>query len=256
VPDPAINEVRYLIAEAIDAVAAPAVRDRVIARALKLAQYDEVPDHGREIRVFIRDHLAAALAEVLEPDVAEGVVESLHPLMERTSGAEMTGLNQMPDLSAPLPTPQVVGSTLREPAGPKLRLATPRAKTEGTLRCVVLFSADEDKAYRIEVALGGGAPTVHAKNSLAMLDALRDHGADGAVVVVDCVEASVEPWALIALGGQIAPEARLLFWGPCPDFELELAHLDGRRWRTVCADVSAEQVGKICCALVRGPAPA
>jgi hypothetical protein len=255
VATPAIHEVRYLIAEAIDAVAAPVVRERVIERALDLAKLDQVPDHGREIRVFIREHLAHALAESLEADVAEGVIESLHPLMERTSGAEMTGLNQMPDFSAPLPTPQLVGSTLREPESPKLKLATPRRRTEGTLRCVVLFSANAGKREQIERALGDGAPTVHAKNSLAMLDALRDHGADGAVVVIDCVERSVEPWALVALGGQIAPATRLLFWGASADFALELAHLDGRRWRTVCKDASPEQIAKICCALVRGPAP-
>jgi len=258
VSQPSLNEVHYLIAEAIDAVATPEVRDRVITRSLELSNSDEVPDQGREVRVFIREYLAAALAESFEADTVEGIVDTLSPLMERTTGAEMTGLNRMPELGPPAatpPFPAVIQSTLRVPEGPKLRLASPPQPPEGTLRTVVLFSAVASKAAEIEASLGDGAPVLHASNSLAMLDALRDHGADGAVVVVDCVEPSVEPWALIALGGQIAPEARMLFWGPLPDLELELAHLDGRRWRTVGPEVSAAQIARICCALVRGPTP-
>lgn len=249
-----VNEVRHLIAEAIDAVAAPVVRERVIERALDLAGADEVPDQGRHIRVFIREHLAAALAEAMEREAAESVVHSLSPLMERTSGAEMTGLHHTIDLG-PLPVSQLVEPTVRVPEAPKLRLAAPRASEGGTLSVLVLFSSDDEKPKRIAAALDDGAPTCRAPNSLAMLDALRDHGDEGAVVVVDCVDVAVEPWALIALGGQIGPGARLLFWGPAPDFELELSHLDGRRWRTASAAVTPEQIARICCALVRAPAP-
>lgn len=253
------NEVHYLIAEAIDAVATPEVRDRVIARALELANSDTVPDEGREVRVFIREYLASALEESLQKSMAQGVIDTLSPLMERTTGAEMTGLNPMPQLAEPLPAAPIVQATaqssLREPARPKLRLAAAPPAPEGTLRTVVLFTSDEDRRDEIAQRLGDAAPVVHVDTSLAMLDALRDHGADGGVVVVDCAAPSIEPWALIALGGQIPAEARIFFWGPEPDLELELTHLDGRRWRALGARLSPVEVARACCAIVRGPLP-
>lgn len=245
----------YLIAEAIDAVAAPTVRRRVIERAIEIADCDAVPEGGRPVRVFIREHLASALAESFDSELAATVVESLSPLMARSTGAEMTGLNYIPEFDGPPATTEPVGPTLREPEAPKLRVAPPRANTWDQLTIVVVFSGNANRPGSIAQSLGDTVAMHHCANSLEMLDALRDHEHEGAVVVVDCAEPSVEPWALIALGGQIPSGVRLLFWGPEPDFELELACLDGRRWRAVSSAASAEKVAKICLAVMRGPAP-
>lgn len=252
---PPVNEVHFLIAEAIDAVAAPMVRKRVIERAIEIGDCDGVPADGRPVRIFIREHLASALAESFDTAVAATVVDSLSPLMERSTGAGMTGLNQMPEFAGPLATTSPVEPTLREPASPKLRIAAPRRQSWGKLATVVVFSENGSRPSRMARTLGDDVVVCHCATSLDMLDALREHDSDGSVVVVDCVESSVEPWALIALGGQIPCETRLLFWGASPDFELELAPLDGRRWRTVSAEATAENVARFCEAVVRGPGP-
>lgn len=248
------DELRRLIREAVASVVSPDVQHRVLGRALQIAGASEIPGHGRPARVFIREHLRAALLEIVGPEATDGVVEGLSPLMAISTGSEMTGYHEQPQLAAP---PALVAGPIadvRAPQGPKLALSS-RPDAGASLMGVLVLSMDPDRVDGIERRVGFRASTTAVGTVIQVLDALRDAGGAGMIVVVDCVRPLGPPGALVVAAGDVARGARVLFWGAPPEIEIGVARLDGRAFRCCSAELTPEMVGQLCLELSDGPSP-
>ncbi len=73
-----------LICEALDTVAIPSTRDRIFRLALELSGLDELPPDIDRLRTFVKVPLRAVIAAELGEDVAEQVLATGAPALQRS----------------------------------------------------------------------------------------------------------------------------------------------------------------------------
>src|SRR5687767_13962797 len=75
----------HAIREAIDAMASPEIRDRVLTTALEGAGETEIPESGSRLQRFVAQFLGPTLRERLGYDIADAILGMLDPIVARAS---------------------------------------------------------------------------------------------------------------------------------------------------------------------------
>lgn len=78
----------YAIREALEAFAAPAVRDQILSRALYVAGLESVPERGPMLREFVDRFLRQAMETALDAYSAELAVTGLDPIVRLAEDAD------------------------------------------------------------------------------------------------------------------------------------------------------------------------
>jgi hypothetical protein len=257
--------VEQAVHEAIDAIAAREVRERVVDRALRLGQRVEIPEEGPDVLAFLRGPLHRAMAELLGDSAAAAVLEELTPMAQMAvregSGVRPSYPRLEIDLeelldpsvgkSAPLsfePPPLV---------DPKLapREET-RASREGTrtdpaprkeLPRVLVASSDPSSVSLLSFALSGIAYVDVASDALAVLEGI-ELATDRPLVILDARHPTIQADTLVAMSPELPAASRVVLWSS--DWELDrLSSLgsglpDG--WVHVGLDAGADEVAAVC----------
>lgn len=228
------------IAEAIDAVAAPPVRDRVLAAALRDARLSRLPERGPAVGAFVEGPLFEVLARVVGETAAMAVRDELAVVAEIVADDEISEVRR----SWPVPAELAAAGRAPWPMEPVPSDDPP---------LVMVASSSAIAIASLKAALRGTADIEVAGDVLTVVEGL-ERSEQGAIVV-DCRHPTVQVEILLALEPELPPGTRVLLWGEEPDFDRHLALLGTDApptWFRCGADATAEDVAAACRALLLG----
>lgn len=203
--------------EAIDAVAAPTVRDRILGLALAWGHHAAVPEHSDEVAYFVAGPLLRALEHVLGPATAAAVSDELAPVVACLARTEVSTVRQSvrpieedaPEIEIEEPAPVRRGPGT-DPA-PKI------------LPTILVASSDPSSVSALGLALGGSALIEIVADAVAMLEALGR--GEASLVVLDCRHPTLRAETLLTMQPELPAGGRVVFWGEQPALEKQLAQL-------------------------------
>ena len=149
---------------------------------------------------------------------AEAVINHLEPILTL---AQSVG----PQVSAPVsidgePTRKMSGlrpqaGVARAPKPPALPTHKyPTVRPSGaTLPMVLVASKSRERCRDIEEQLEGAAAVQQIEDVVSFLDNLQATASLSPLVIIDCVEASVQPATLATLAHELPSESAVLLWG-------------------------------------------
>lgn len=259
--------VERAVKEAIDAVAAPTMRDAILDLALRWGRHERVPEHGPGVTEFIENALFLAAEQSLGSELARSIVEQLQPIATMAAGQEISTVRS----SWPSPRgaggPRAVDAlddALRlelddeeseeadvlilvddddePPRRPLLTDPAPRG-----LPLVLVSTSDPARIDQLGHALLGVAMIVVVSDALAILEGLGE--GKGALVVIDCRRPTIQLETLLAMAPELPRRYHIVLWGERPDLERRLS-VDGdglpAEWVCCGADAEADDVGAVC----------
>ncbi len=245
--------VERAVAEAIDAVAAPAVRTKVLALALRSARRSDVPERGPEVAEFVSGPLYRAVEQVLGAEVALAVTMELASMAALVRDREISSVR--PSWPSPDDEPELVveedeldeldelddALEVRRPTYP----TDPAPRRE--LPLIVVASSDPTSVARLGAAFAGVAYLEPARDALGVLEGLGRQKTS--VIVLDCRHPSVRAETLLAMQPELPQGSRVLLWGETPALERDLERLGAGipdAWIRCGGDASAEDIAAIC----------
>lgn len=273
------NRAAQLVREAVDAVAAPALRDRIIGNALIRARRNEVPEPLHRLRDFVQGQLREALTDALGVQPALQVVESLEPILDvleldeeeiseiRPSAGVVPRAPATPKDEAPTrkhavvdehaPEPSVLdsGETLLDSGEIRLLGDGNEHPTDAPPEMqpvAVLTTLDPSVAGELRSGLGDVVEVRVVADPISFLDAIQSTPSL-AVIVVDARTPSVQPITLAAMAPDLPAGVRVLMWGVTEVMEKEIHALgpDTLHWVGCAADTPAEEVAFLCITMLR-----
>ncbi len=212
------------VREAIHALAAPPVAERILKRALRRANAREVPKGGSRLQRFVESHLDEATAFVFGADAAEALRRQLVPLVSR-----------IPSLvPSPLDSREV-------DARPTLR---PTLVPWEEVVHVLVASLDEDRLRGLRAAFGEQATVQSAEDVVALFDAIQPPVVGDLVIVVDCRDPSVQAETLATIAGDLPQRCLVLLWGARNGVLDETCTLvgDAAQWLACGSDAGPEKI--------------
>jgi hypothetical protein len=224
------------VVEAIGAVAAPSIRDRVVRLALTWSGDTEIPERGEAVGRFIDGPLYLASKEVLGEQAAQGIREELAPVAAVVESDEISGTRpSWPELRI-----EDI-EDFQRPTDPMVRTITRE------LPLLLVASCDPSSVGKLSFELSGCAYIEPVRDATAVLEGLGVQ--EATLIVVDCRNPTVQAQTLLALGPEMPPGSRIVLWGERPSLERELEQLGGGipdTWVCCGQGASVEDVAAVC----------
>lgn len=253
--------VERAVAEAIDALAAPPVRAKVVALALRWSRRSDIPERGPEVGEFVFGPLYRAVEQTLGMEVALAVRAELEPVAALVADTEVSSvrpswpnLDDEPELVVDDDEPELFveeDAELEDELGGGFEVRRPSFPTDPAPRrelpLVIVASADPTSVARLGAALGGVAYLEPARDALGILEGIGRQRTG--VIVLDCRRPSVSAETLLAMQPELPEGSRVLMWGETPALERDLEGLGAgipAAWIRCGSDASAEDVAAIC----------
>jgi hypothetical protein len=231
------------VVEAIDAVAAPPVRNRILELALKGAGIRAVPDDGPEFRTFVEGALCRTIIYVLGEEAALSVHSELALLAEMVPADEVSEVRRS---SWP--------AARRTSSDPEVTIelgdARPLVETNPAPRdlpVLLVASSDPRSMSHLSSALSGVAYIEPVTDALEVLEGLGR--GEASLVVVDCRHPTVQAETLVAMQPELPPDSRIVLWGEQAALERALTSLPHGipdAWILCGHEASAEDVADVC----------
>lgn len=237
------------VREAIDAVAAPDVRVQILHRALHMAREHQIPPAGEALQRFVEKHLKTATAFYLGHEAADSVMKSLSPII---SLAKRLGADGARSISGRGETTKKIGAarvrsgvspTGRDQASAPGSGTQPAAQTDdqlatgkyptvqplgSALPMVLVASTSAERCRGIEAHLSAIAAVQQVEDVVAFLDNLQATASLSPLVVIDCIESSVQPATLATLAHELPQDSSVLLWGASEEEHRDLQRLAHR----------------------------
>jgi len=195
------SPIAQLIREAIEAVAAPEVRLQIMHRALHMAREHEIPPSGEPLHTFVDKHLRTATAFYLGNEAAEAIMKNLEPLVSLAE--EVNSQPPHHPVGESEPTQRVGRDRQHSGVSAKNQVSNdsdtdtskyPRVQPLGSaLPMVFVATRNRERCTGIEAHLKDAAAVQQIEDVVAFLDNLKATASLSPLVVIDCVEASVQP---------------------------------------------------------------
>lgn len=229
--------VARMVREAIETVATAEVRVQILHRALHMAREHEVPASGEPLRRFADKHLRAAMTFYLGHEASEAVMQNLAPLLTLANriSSEPPNKTVRPDETRKLGRDrQHSGVTLKDPIdAPETDTSKyPTVQPLGSaLPMVFVATRNRERCNGIAKRVGDAAAVQQIEDVVAFLDNLKATSSLSPLVVIDCVEASVQPSTIATLAHELPKNSGVLLWGATDEHRdlTELATRD-RGW--------------------------
>jgi hypothetical protein len=211
--------IAQMVREAIETVATPEVRVRILHRALHMAREHEIPATGEPLHRFIDKHLRTAMAFYVGDEASDAVMQNLAPML--TMAAMVNSQPPRPTVRADATLKlgrdrQHSGVTRRAP-GPAPETETskyPTMQPQGSaLPMVFVATRSRERCARIAKQVGNSAAVQQIEDVVAFLDNLKATASLSPLVVIDCVEASVQPTTIATLAHELPKSSAVLIWG-------------------------------------------
>lgn len=241
-----------MVREAIETVATPDVRLQILHRALHMAREHEIPQAGAPLHRFVDKHLRTAMAFYLGNEATDAVMQNLEPMV---SYAEKVSSNPPRKTSRPDETRklgrdrQYSGINRREQADPAALDTSkyPTVQPTGSaLPMVFVATSNRARCAEITKLVGEAAAVQQIEDVVAFLDNLKATASLSPMVVIDCVDASVQPSTIATLAHELPPSSAVLIWG-ASDAHRDLTDLasGGQGWLRCGAEATASDVAAL-----------
>jgi|GEM_PF-1835256 len=208
-----------MVREAIETVATPEVRVQILYRALHMAREHEIPAAGAELHSFVDKHLRNAMTFYLGNEASEAVMQNLAPMLtfaERISSQPPRKTIRADDTRRLGRERQYSAVTRKPPVGaPETDTSKyPTVQPLGSALPMV-FVATRDRARCAGIAkhVGDAAAVQQIEDVVAFLDNLKATASLSPLVVIDCVEASIQPSTIATLAHELPRSSAILVWG-------------------------------------------
>lgn len=208
-----------MVREAIETVATPDVRVQILHRALHMAREHEIPRGGAPLHRFVDKHLRTAMAFYLGNEATEAVMQNLEPMV---SYAEKVSSNPPRDTARPDSTRKLgrerqhSGVNRRNETDPSMLDTSkyPTVQPTGSaLPMVFVATSNRARCAGIAKHVGEAAAVQQIEDVVAFLDNLKATASLSPMVVIDCVEASVQPSTIATLAHELPKGSAVLIWG-------------------------------------------
>ncbi|TNF63101.1 MAG: hypothetical protein EP303_03110 [Deltaproteobacteria bacterium] len=207
-----------MVREAIETVATPEVRVQILHRALHMAREHEIPTTGEPLHRFVNKHLRTAMAFYLGNEASDAVMQNLEPMLtlaerissqppRRSRSDETRKLNR---------DRQHSGVTRKDPPAPPETDTSkyPTMQPQGcALPMVFVATRNRERCAGIATQVGDSAAVQQIEDVVAFLDNLKATASLSPLVVIDCVEASVQPSTIATLAHELPKNSAVLVWG-------------------------------------------
>lgn len=208
-----------VVREAIETVATPDVRVQILHRALHMAREHEIPPAGAPLHRFIDKHLRTAMAFYLGNEATEAVMQNLEPMVsyaeKASSNPPETGRRREPTrrlgrgrsrsgVSMPAPDDPSMLDTSKYPTV---------QPTGSALPMVFVATRNRKRCAQIATEVGDTAAVQQIEDVVAFLDNLKATASLSPMVVIDCVEASVQPSTIATLAHELPHGSSVVIWG-------------------------------------------
>ena len=240
--DPVARAVR----EAIDAVAAPDVRVRILHRALHMAREHEIPPAGKRLEMFVERHLKAATSFHIGEEAAESVLRALEPIVRLARSLGSQGANPV---SREHPTRKVSRATLEaqgaiEPSTKQYPTVRPRGSS---LPMVLLITSDQARSDELESELQGAATVQRVATTVAFLDNAQATASLSPMIVFDCGNLPIHDQALSTIFHALPEDSSVLVWGASGPAHTPLIDAAARNksWHTCEGQATARDVAAL-----------
>jgi len=207
-----------MVREAIETVATPEVRLQILHRALHMAREHEIPKSGTALHTFVDKHLRTAMAFYVGNEATDAVMQNLEPMVnyaERLS-SKPPNKTKRPDDTRKLGRSRQPSGVTRRPEDEALLDTSkyPTVSPTGSVLPMVFVATRSSKRFaEIEKHVGEAASVQQIEDVVAFLDNLKATASLGPMVVIDCVEASIQPTTIATLAHELPLGSAVLIWG-------------------------------------------
>ena len=212
------SPIARMVREAIETVATPDVRVQILHRALHMAREHEIPQSGAPLHRFVEQHLRSAMVFYLGNEATEAVMQNLEPMVsyaERLS-SKPPSRSSRPDETRKLGRDrQHSGVKRKEPVDPALDTSKyPTVQPTGlALPMVFVATRNQERCDAIAKSVGETAAVQQISDVVAFLDNLKATASLSPMVVIDCVDAAVQPSTIATLAHELPNGSSVLVWG-------------------------------------------
>lgn len=226
-----------MVREAIETVATPEVRVQILHRALHIAREHEIPEAGEPLHRFVDKHLRTAMAFYLGNEASDAVMQNLAPMLTFAENVS----SQPPHKTVRADETRKLGRE-RQHSGIARKDPVELADTDtskyptmqpmgSALPMVFVATRNRERYAGIAERVGDAAAVQQIEDVVSFLDNLKATASLSPLVVIDCVEASVQPSTIATLAHELPKSSAVLVWGATEQHRdlTDLANSD-RRW--------------------------
>lgn len=245
------------VREAVDALAAPAVRDEVIELALRWAGCAAFPERGPAVASFVEGPLFRALVHTLGEAAASTVRDELGAVTAMVMDEEVSEVRSSWPALALDPDddePELIvemDMDVDEVEVVEVEVAPPPNATRPApgrdLPLLVVASSNPTTLSMLSVALGGAAYIEPARDAIALLDGLGRN--DAGLLVLDCKRPTVQVETLLALSPELPAGLRVVLFGEPRGLERHLEAAGAampEAWVCCGSDASVDDLAAVC----------
>ncbi|NNE20318.1 MAG: hypothetical protein HKN10_17755 [Myxococcales bacterium] len=213
------NPIARMIREAIESVATHDVRIQILHRALHMSREHEIPETGDRLHRFVDKHLRTAMEFYLGNAAAEAVMQNLEPMLKfaETIGSRPPQGHHREDGGLEAGRKRARSGVTRkhsdhppEPSTSKYPTIEPLGSA---LPMVFVATRDRRRCAEIAQSIGSAAAVQQIEDVVSFLDNVKATASLGPLLVIDCVEASVQPSTIATLAHELPKNSAVLVWG-------------------------------------------
>ena len=243
------TQIGRMVREAIETVATPEVRVQILHRALHMAREHEIPATGERMHRFVDKHLRTAMAFYLGNEATDAVMQNLEPMltMAETSSKPPREGRRREETRRLNRDRQSSGVTIRDPIDDTDTSKYPTVQPLGSaLPMVFVATKSRERCEEIGKHVGKTAAVQQIEDVVAFLDNLKATASLSPMVVIDCVEASVQPSTIATLAHELPKTSAVLVWG-ATEHHRDLTELAGRDrgWLRCDAEATSSDVAAL-----------
>lgn len=246
------SPIARMVREAIETVATPDVRVQILHRALHMAREHEIPQSGVPLHRFVDKHLRTAMAFYLGNEATDAVMQNLEPMVSYAEKASSNPPHKKvrPDETRKLGRERQDSGVDRRDADPSMLDTSkyPTVQPTGSALPMV-FVATRSRARCREIAenVGAAAAVQQIEDVVAFLDNLKATASLSPMVVIDCVEASVQPSTIATLAHELPSSSAVLIWGASDRHRdlTDLASSSGQGWLRCGVEATPSDVASL-----------
>lgn len=274
------------VREALGTLVSPQVYGQLIARSLKAAGLDEIPERGRALAKWIQGPLDREIDAVVGPDAAELVAAQLSPIVAHASvptpvpaapSAPESAVRQGRDAFGSEQPTGMVGTATRGARPDLVRTARlkltpeqlaelqndsghtsrPQAQddasrtVEGQTR-VLTASASASAIGALKKYLSGTGTVLPVSDLVGLLDLLDGSELHEPILLVDCQRPTVHVTSIAAIGEDLPRGTTIVLWGVTDETwgQLDRDRLPSCRWVRCSHEATTDDVGSLCAMLI------
>ena len=199
-----------------------------------MSREHSIPTSGEALHRFVDKHLRTATAFYLGNEAADAVLKGLGPIV---SLAQKLGVDGSRKITRRGDTTKKMGRD-RQHSGVSPAGSTPLdSETDkyptvqplgAVLPMVLVASRSADRCRQIDENLEGAAAVQQVDDVVSFLDNLQATSSLSPLVIIDCVEASVQPATLATLAHELPKDSAVLLWGATEEHHRDLTDLASR----------------------------